>query len=68
MSNETNEAKPTLVLSGTDGNAFMILGKAQRVARQANWSSEKIDEVFAEATSGDYDKVLQTMMKHFEVE
>jgi len=66
MSTETT--KPTLVLSGVDGNAFMILGKAQRVAKNAGWASEKIDEVFAEATSGDYDHVLQTMMKYFEVE
>lgn len=66
MSTETT--KPTLVLSGEDGNAFMILGNAKRVAKKAGWSSEKIDKVFAEATSGDYDNVLQTMMKYFEVE
>ena len=60
--------KPNLKLIGSDGNAFMILGKAQRVARKAGWASEKIDSVLKEATSGDYDHVLQTMMKYFEVE
>ena len=59
---------PTLELSDRDGNVFAILGKAQRVARQAGWSQQKITEVFAEAKSGDYDHVLQTMMKYFEVE
>ena len=69
MITKTNEtAKPTLELSGRDGNAMMILGTAQRVAKKAGWSKEKIDTVFAEATSGDYDNVLQTMMKYFEVE
>ena len=59
--------KPALELSGKDGNAFMILGTARRVAKKAGWSKEKIDTVFAEATSGDYDHVLQTMMKYFDV-
>jgi hypothetical protein len=57
--------KPKLQLSGEDGNAFFILGKAQRLAREnnMNWG-----EIKSEATSGDYDKLLQTMMKYFEVE
>lgn len=57
--------KPTLKILGTDGNAFAILGKAQRVAKEhgLDW-----DKIRTEATSGDYDKLLQTMMEHFEVE
>lgn len=66
MSTETT--KPTLVLCGEDGNAFMILGKAQRVARKAGWAEGKVKLMMKEATSGDYDHVLQTMMKYFEVE
>ena len=46
----------------------MILGNAQRAAKKAGWSREKIDEVMKEAQSGDYDHLLQTMMKYFEVE
>ena len=57
--------KPTLKILGQDGNAFAILGKAQRVARQNNMDWESIKK---EATAGDYDNLLQTMMKHFEVE
>lgn len=57
--------KPKLELTGQDGNAFFILGKAQRVARQNNMDWDKIR---TEATSGDYDKLLQTMMKYFDVE
>jgi len=56
--------KPELELLGNDGNAFFILGKAQRVARKNNMDWDKIQ---AEATNGDYDHLLQTMMKYFEV-
>jgi len=57
--------KPKLELMGQDGNAFFILGRAQRVARQNNMDWDKIRN---EATSGDYDHLLQTMMKYFEVD
>lgn len=56
--------KPTLELSGVDGNAFMLLGKARKVALKNNMDWEKIN---AEATSGDYDHLLQTLMQYFDV-
>ena len=61
---ETTE-KPALKIIGTDGNAFAILGKARRVAVQnkLDW-----DAIQAEATSGDYNHLLATMMKYFDVE
>jgi hypothetical protein len=56
--------KPKLKLVGQDGNAFMILGLARRVAlkNKMDW-----DAIHKEATSGDYDHLLQTMMKYFDV-
>lgn len=57
--------KPTLKIIGEDGNAFVILGKAQRVARENDMDWKTIQ---AEATTGDYDHLLRTMMKYFEVE
>jgi len=69
MEKETKETtKPTLVLSGKDGNVFSVMGNAIKVAKKAGWSSEKISSVMKEARSGDYDHVIQTMMQHFEVE
>lgn len=56
--------KPELKLSGVDGNAFMLLGVAQRVAKKNKMDWDKIR---TEATSGDYDHLLQTLMSHFEV-
>ena len=49
-------------LSGEDGNAFAILGRTAAALRQAGVSQEEIDTFFAEATSGDYDHLLQTTM------
>jgi hypothetical protein len=65
--------KPLLELSGSDGNAFAILAKASSVASIWNRKCEEDDKidweaVKSEATSGDYDHLLQTMMKHFYVE
>lgn len=59
------QSKPVLKLVGEDGNAFALLGKAQRVARQNKMDWEAIK---AEATSGDYDHLLATLCKHFDVE
>lgn len=56
--------KPRLSLVGGDGNVFGILGAARRVALKNNMDWEAIKK---EATSGDYDHVLRTMMKYFDV-
>lgn len=60
-----NEKKPVLKIIGTNGNAFAILGKAQRVAKQNGMDWDKIR---TEATSGNYDNLLGVMMKYFDVE
>ena len=57
--------KPILKIVGNDGNAFTILGVASRVARENKMDWKTIQ---AEAMAGDYDHLLQTMMKYFEVE
>jgi len=56
--------KPKLSIIGRDGNAFAILGAAQRVAKANKLDWETIR---TEATDGDYDHLLRTMMKYFEV-
>ena len=59
--------KPMLQLVGGDSNALAILGKARRVARESGWSQDEIDEMLEEAMSGDYDHLLRTMMRYFDV-
>ena len=50
-------------LSGEDGNAFAILGRTAAALRAAGVPQGEIDAFFAEATSGDYDHLLQTTMR-----
>ena len=59
--------KPKLKLSGEDGNAFFILGRAEQALRRAGFSQERRDQFQEEATSGDYDHLLQTCMRWFDV-
>ncbi len=54
-------------LVGHDGNAMAILGAVRRALKRGGVPQEEIDEFWAEATSGDYDKLLQTVMRWVEV-
>ena len=53
-------------LTGTDGNAFAILGKVKKALKDGG-HPDLADEFYAEATSGDYDHLLQTAMAYVEV-
>jgi len=50
-------------LIGNHGNAFAILGRICRELRKHNIPKEEIDSFTKEATSGDYDHLLQICMK-----
>lgn len=54
-------------LSGNDGNAFFILGNVLRAMKRGKVSLEEQEQFRQEATSGDYDNLLQTCMKWVEV-
>jgi hypothetical protein len=56
--------KVTLSLIGLDGNAFNLLGHFQRAAREQGWSTAEIKSVLADATSSDYDHLLQVLLRH----
>ncbi len=58
---------PKLKLVGTDGNAFSVLGKARRAAKEAQWTDAQFSAFYKLATSGDYDNVLCTCMDYFDV-
>ena len=59
--------KPELELSEQDGNAFSILGRAARVAKKAGWNAEEFKKFREEAMSGNYDHLLATCDKYFDV-
>lgn len=50
-------------LTGQDGNAFFMIGLTRAALREAGVSNAKIAQFTEEATSGDYDNVIQTIMK-----
>ena len=54
----------SIPLVGEDGNAFSILGRVSRIMKQ-NKIHHEWDEFHKEATSGDYDKLLLTVMTWF---
>ena len=60
--------KVKLTLVGLDGNAFFLLGAFQKAARRQKWTNTEIEAVCEEATSGDYDHLLATLMDHCEDE
>lgn len=59
--------KVIVPLIGSDGNAFMILGKVQRALKKAGATKEDLANFHAEATSGDYDQLLKTVVEWVEV-
>ena len=65
---EANMSKTNIKLNleGVDGNAFMLLGVARRTLMR-NGMGNMWDEFHAEATSGDYNKLLCTLSDWFDV-
>lgn len=51
-------------LSGEDGNAFSILGRVQREMRRAQVPQSDIELFTSTAMSGDYDQLLETVMRY----
>ena len=49
-------------LTGPDGNAFMLIGRASNLAKQLGLDSKAIQ---AEMMSGDYEHLVNTFDKHF---
>ena len=57
----------TVTLTGHDGNAFAVLSRCREAARDAGLSEGEIAAFMAEAIAGDYDHLLQTAMRWFEI-
>ncbi len=56
-----------VALTGQDGNAFAILGRCREAARDAGLLDDEIAAFMDEAMAGDYDHLLQTAMRWFEI-
>jgi hypothetical protein len=53
-------------LTGEDGNAYAIMGRVRHDLRRGG-RIDLIEEFTKEATSGNYDHLLQTCMKYVDV-
>jgi len=53
----------TVRLIGEDGNAFLILGMVTKALKRAGVAQAEIEAFRAEATAGDYDNLLATVMR-----
>jgi hypothetical protein len=56
------KSKLEIDLSGPDGNAFVLMGIAQKWAKQLGLDSKAVT---ADMMSGDYEHLLSVMEKHF---
>ena len=58
----------TIFLTGHDGNAFAILATVRSALKHNGAGKMEIDKFVQEATSGDYDHLIQTVMKYVNIE
>lgn len=54
-------------LTGTDGNAFAVMGAVQRAMRKHPEAKNDVAEFQKEAMSGDYNHLLMTCMQYVTV-
>jgi hypothetical protein len=52
-------------ISGPQGNAFELMSIAERIGRQLNIPSGKIEEIRRKMTSGDYDNLLKVFHREY---
>ncbi len=59
--------KVKVCLTGSDSNAFVLLGLCSKAAKKAKVDQKEIDAFISEATSGDFEHLLRTAAKYFDV-
>ena len=55
--------KPTVQLTGNDGNAFAVMGAVTSALRKAGYTNEEVHEYQSQAMSGDYNNLLAVSMR-----
>ena len=50
--------KPTVQLTGQDGNAFAIMGTVKKALQRAGYSQEQVEKYLEESMSADYNNLL----------
>lgn len=63
----TTTTKPTVRLTGRDGNAFAIIGACRTAAKKAGWTKEQLEALTKDMISGDYNHLLTVALDRFDV-
>jgi len=59
---KSKQSQIEMDLTGPEGNAFVLIGTAMKLARQFGYDDEMIKE---QMTSGNYEELVQTFDKYF---
>lgn len=59
---KVNKSTIEIDLTGPDGNAFVLIGTASRLAKQLGLDKQAIQK---EMMSGDYENLIKVFDKHF---
>lgn len=59
------EKRIEIDLTGSEGNAFYLLGLAADLARKLGYSPKAIGEMTNEMIRGDYEHLIQTLDEYF---
>ena len=62
---KTSRNKIEIDLTGPQGNAFFLIGTANKLAKQLDYSKEDADKLRQDMMSGDYENLLSIFDKHF---
>ena len=62
MIREKQVRQEVIDLTGPQGNAFFLLGRGRKLAKQLGLDWDEIQE---EMTGGDYENLVETFDKHF---
>jgi len=65
MIREKTNHKRIIDLTGPQGNAFYLLGTAQNLAKQLNYSKEQTEKLLNEMKSSDYENLLKVFDDNF---
>jgi hypothetical protein len=60
--------RPAVELAGQSGNAFFIIGRVQKALRKAGYTPEEIERYRDDATSDDYDHLIDVTSRWVEVQ
>jgi len=65
MIREKTEKQIIIDLTGPQGNAFYLLGTAQNLAKQLNYSKEQTEKLLSDMKSSDYENLLKVFDDNF---